>query len=195
MNDIPQNETRERILAVAEKLFTSRGYSAVRLRDIAQEVGMRHASLYYYAPGGKEGLYVEVMQRNFERHQAGMAQAIADAGSDVRRQIHAVAQWLVTQPPVDLARMKEADLPSLDPQKAQMLGDLAVNAMTIPLIETLARAKAAGVIQVDDPELAAMAFITLMQSVHNIPAEHLPEGLAPLGTQLADMLLYGWLAR
>lgn len=195
MNEAPQNETRDRILDTAESLFASRGYSAVKLRDIAQAVGMRHASLYYYVPGGKEALYMEVMQRNLERHRTGMAQAIAAAGEDVRAQVHAVAQWLVSQPLIDLARMQQADFPALDPQNAQTLNRLAIASLTLPLIDALQRATKAGQISVDDPELAAMALVTLMQSVHHIPGEHVPDGVAPLGRELAEMLLYGWLTR
>jgi hypothetical protein len=50
MDDVLENETSERILDVAEALFMAHGYSAVKLRDIAETVGMRHASLYYHVP-------------------------------------------------------------------------------------------------------------------------------------------------
>lgn len=50
MSDLPQNETRTRLLDAADGLFSRRGHTAVTLRDIASKVGMRHASLYYYAP-------------------------------------------------------------------------------------------------------------------------------------------------
>ncbi|MEZ4675941.1 MAG: helix-turn-helix domain-containing protein [Caldilineaceae bacterium] len=39
----PTNETSERILDAAEALFMARGYDGVKLRDIAEAVGMRHA--------------------------------------------------------------------------------------------------------------------------------------------------------
>ena len=45
MLNSPNPEARERVLSVADRLFTERGYQAVTLRDIAQEVGIRHASL------------------------------------------------------------------------------------------------------------------------------------------------------
>jgi AcrR family transcriptional regulator len=65
------NSTHQTILDAAERLFAERGYAAVKMHDIARAVDMRHASLYYYAPAGKEQLYVEVMERNFNRHRAG----------------------------------------------------------------------------------------------------------------------------
>jgi AcrR family transcriptional regulator len=35
MRELPNNETRIRLLDRAEELFSARGYTAVRLRDIA----------------------------------------------------------------------------------------------------------------------------------------------------------------
>jgi len=49
----------------------------VSMRDIADALAMRQASLYYHVPEGKEQLYVEVAMRNLRRHQAGINQAIA----------------------------------------------------------------------------------------------------------------------
>jgi len=47
-------------------LFSKRGYIRVRLRDIASAMGMKHASLYYYAPAGKQQLFIEVVERNLQ---------------------------------------------------------------------------------------------------------------------------------
>ena len=60
---------RERVQATAERLFAERGYKAVTLRDIAQELGIRQASLYYHFPGGKEELYVTVTERGLQAHR------------------------------------------------------------------------------------------------------------------------------
>ena len=200
MSNIPNNETREQILRVAEELFSKRGFAAVKLRDIALAVGMRHASLYYYAPGGKEGLFVEVMQRSFHRHREGMAQAIATAGDDLSAQMNALATWIISQPPMDLARMAHADLPAIDPQIAAELGELAIDSMTIPIIDALKAAEARGAIRpLMDHGLAAMAFNVLLQSVHQVPAEaieqNIPGGRVAMGQTLVDMLLYGWIPR
>jgi AcrR family transcriptional regulator len=41
-------ETREKILEVARELFTERGYDKTSLRDIAEQLGITKAALYYY---------------------------------------------------------------------------------------------------------------------------------------------------
>ena len=87
---MPSN-TREKMLDVAERLFTTYGYDSVRLRDIADELGIKHAALYYHAPDGKSQIYVEVMKRSLKRHRQGMEDALSEAGTDIRQQMQAVA--------------------------------------------------------------------------------------------------------
>src|ERR1700753_4004466 len=42
------SETRERILDIAQQLFTRQGYDKTSLRDIAERLGITKAALYYY---------------------------------------------------------------------------------------------------------------------------------------------------
>jgi AcrR family transcriptional regulator len=42
------SDTRQKILEVAHRLFTERGFDKVSLREIADEVGVTKAALYYY---------------------------------------------------------------------------------------------------------------------------------------------------
>jgi AcrR family transcriptional regulator len=55
-------ETRERILEVAEELFTTQGYDKTSLRDIAERLGITKAALYYYF-GRKEDILLELHLR------------------------------------------------------------------------------------------------------------------------------------
>ncbi len=43
-------DTRERILAVAQVRFTEKGYEATSLREIAEDLGITKAALYYHFP-------------------------------------------------------------------------------------------------------------------------------------------------
>ena len=58
---LPDNpDVRERLLAEALRLFTSRGYAATTVREIVEAAGVTKPVLYYYF-GSKEGLYLEIM--------------------------------------------------------------------------------------------------------------------------------------
>lgn len=195
--DTPNNQTYQRILGVAEALFSARGYTSVRLRDIATAIGIKHAALYYYAPGGKEQLFVDVMTYSLQRHRVGMEAAIATAGPDLRDQMRAVAHWLLSQPPINLARMEASDLPAVSTENAQKLSLLIFDSLRLPLQAALEQAQTEGTVDLPNPGLAAITFTTLVETVHK-QAESEPiiaTETAAIVEQLIDMLLHGWLKR
>ncbi len=195
--EILQTDSRLRVLDAAEALFSKRGYAAVRLQDIADAVQIRHASLYYHAPGGKEQLFIEVMERHFVRLRDGLENVLASASDDLGDQIRAVARWLALQTPVDLARIFNADMLAIDQTQAQRLSLLAYDALREPIVGALRSAAARGVVDLPDTDLAAIALIGLLQSVHSIPRSFLRDDqhLVETAQATADLLLNGLLKR
>ena len=59
MHESDNNERREEILHVAADLFSSRGYKATSIRDVAAKVGILAGSLYHHIRS-KETLFLEV---------------------------------------------------------------------------------------------------------------------------------------
>ena len=72
-------DPRQRVLDAAEALFLERGYTAITLRDIADDLGLKQASLYYHFPEGKEQLFMTMSERLFDRHAHGLNAAMAAA--------------------------------------------------------------------------------------------------------------------
>jgi AcrR family transcriptional regulator len=193
--ETPNNEKRQQILDVAEQLFMTRGYASVALRDIAAQVDMRHASLYYYVPGGKEQLYTEVIERNIERHRQGMAKVSADAGDDLREKLRAVGRWLISQPPMELGRLQATDFPHLPEVKSVELSTKIFNALVEPLGGILREGVAEGTLDLADPEGAAICFIVLVESLHGVPLHYDNKTPENVIDQIIEMLLHGWLKR
>lgn len=164
MTEIP-SDARQRVLDTAEKLFMTHGYSAVTLRDIADALSMKQASLYYHFPDGKEQLFVAVAQRAFERHQQGMMAAITMAQPDLRSQLAAVAAWFASQPPINLMGMLHADMPALGVEKRIQLGEAAYRALFTPLRTLFSTAQENGAIRDVHPDLLAGFFLTLLDSL------------------------------
>lgn len=188
-----RTDTRQQILDIAETLFQTRGYTSVRLRDIATAVSIKHAALYYHFPGGKEDIYVEVMARSFQRHQQGMAAAINEAGPDLAAQLRAAANWLLSQPPVNIARMEQSDFPAIGPSAAESLSLLLYNALRQPLRTALHHN--ASRLGITDLDLAAISFVSLVESIHSSNNPYLSSQKEAIIDGLIEMLLQGWLKR
>jgi len=174
-----------------------RGLAGVTLQDIAAEMHMRHVSLYYYIPNGKEELYMQVMERIFRKHYEGLSNAIQSAGNDFRSQIHAVAVWFATQPPLDLSRIVHSDLPLLDVAAAQHIVSTLLEYLRRPIADALQRAREHNLVIVQDVDFAAMGLVALLQSIHNIPLMFIEsqDHFKQIAIATADSLLDGWFKR
>ncbi len=167
----------------------------MRLREIADAIEIKHASLYYYVPGGKKQLFIEVMRRSFDRHREGLTQGIAEAGDDVRAQMIGVADWLVHHPPIQFTRMNEADMAEFTPMQAAAMMQHAYDSVRIPIAEALASAVARQQLHARDVDLAAMAFVSLIGSVHDIPEPFIVKERQKISHELVNMLLDGMVPR
>jgi AcrR family transcriptional regulator len=72
---------REKLLEVAVRLFSSRGYAATSVREIVEGAGVSKPVLYYHF-GSKEGIYLEILgwlQRTLEETLHGHVGATGSA--------------------------------------------------------------------------------------------------------------------
>jgi TetR/AcrR family transcriptional regulator, transcriptional repressor for nem operon len=73
----PRSETAEQILDLAEMLIQTRGYSAFSYQDIAEQLGIRKASIHYHFPS-KADLGAAVIDRYVARFGAALSAIAAD---------------------------------------------------------------------------------------------------------------------
>ncbi|MFU8888036.1 MAG: TetR/AcrR family transcriptional regulator [Trueperaceae bacterium] len=156
---------RERVLDVAEALFVARGLARVTMREIADAAGMRQASLYHHAPGGKAQLYREVFERMIAHHRAGLQRALAGAGPRLRPRLRAVADWYVGQAPMNFLRMMTSDVPALGEAESAALAGPAYAALMQPITEVFRGAMAAGEARALDPDLLAGSLLAILDAV------------------------------
>ncbi len=187
---ISQTSARERVLQAAERLFSERGYAAVTLRDIADELGIRQASLYYHAPGGKEELFVQVTERALERHREGLELSISDAGHNLRGQLRAAARWLLSQPGLNYGRMLQSDMPAISEKEAERLELSAFMSLIAPLQKTFQQGLPADSSAIAKSVHLAGAFLAIVEGLQNLPA-HLLHGESK--EDMADFLIDTWL--
>jgi AcrR family transcriptional regulator len=191
-----EGDARQRVLDAAERLYARRGYTAVTLRDIGREAGIHHSSLYHHVPGGKEALFLEVTERNLRRHRQGLERAIASTPGNIRAQLRAVSDWLLSQPPMDIVRLAHSDMPELDPSHAERLSQLALESMIGPIQIALEHAYRTGQIiyETDDLGVIAGGILGMIESLYAIPETAFHPGVptrANMAYTLIDALLFG----
>src|SRR5438270_1850098 len=86
-------ETRERLLDAAAKVFRDKGYAGARLADIAERAGMHTPGVYYYFPS-KEDLVEEVLRVGVARACGYVQQRVAalPAGSSALDRLRAAIE-------------------------------------------------------------------------------------------------------
>ena len=186
------SDSRQRLLDTAQALFHERGYRAVTMQDIAHELGIRQASLYYHVPQGKEQLFVEVATRGFEQHRLGLQAALGQAELALGAQLRAAAHWFSSQPSMNLLGMMHADMPALGDENRLHLNHLAAQYLFQPLAGVFEAAVARGEIRPMQPDLLAGAFLALMDGIA-YSSEHQP-GTPPrqiMAEAIISMLLDG----
>ena len=185
------SEARHRVLNAAERLFIQNGFNAVTVRDIAAEIGIHHTSLYHHIPGGKEELFVEVMMLNLQRHRAGLVDAIEHAAPHIRAQLHAAADWLLSQPSVDLVRLVQSDMASFKPAHAQRIEYMALESLIEPITTIFRDARQRGEIVHDDPGLIAGGMLGMIESLFSIPDSVVQKSRKAMAHLLIDSWLIG----
>ncbi len=142
----------DEIAGVSATLFLSRGYAAVSLRDIANHLGLRPATLYHHCPGGKNELYGRSVGAALGAYEAGLRSVGEAAGartsaseSRLGPQVHAMALWLSEKLPLDRHRIVTLDLPALaDHGLAVELEMRLDRALLAPFVDVISEAQGRG---------------------------------------------------
>ena len=160
-----EEDARERVLQTAESLFNEYGYTSVTVQHIAKKLGIKAASLYYHAPGGKEELFVMVMERSLARHREGIRQALAGADSDLRSRCCAVIGWFLSQGPLGYLRLLMSDLAGIEPLTAQRLRNLSHDCLMRPICHIFEEAAKNGEIGESQPEILASSLLSMVDGI------------------------------
>ena len=88
-------ETRERILDAALRLFREKGFDETTMRDVAIAAGVATGAAYYYFRS-KQDLVMAFYVRTAEEARAELPERIA-ASSDLRKRIRAIIDYKMAQ--------------------------------------------------------------------------------------------------
>ena len=131
---------KEKILDIAEGLFTELGYKSVSIRDIAQACGVTNAALYYHFEN-KEALFAEVLENHVQRLSDHMRSSATEE-EGIRQQLIAMLSRYTAlaghrRSPMFLLRHKSE---GLDKEKARQQHGKLMQVILAPMEEILEQA-------------------------------------------------------
>src|SRR3712207_2011114 len=89
---MPKDQRRAQLLDAANAVFTSRGYHAAAMDDIAEAAGVSKPVLYQHF-GSKLDLYLALLDRSCERLVEVVADALATTSDNAERVTAAVGAF------------------------------------------------------------------------------------------------------
>ena len=133
--DVTRASGRAEILAVARRLFMTRGYRAVTTREIAEAVGVTQPALYHHF-GGKEALYVAVMEDELATI-ATRLDAAAQLDAPAVDRLAAAASVLAAHGDHDLAQMFHDLRQEISESNRQRIAGAFRMAMMTPMLAVI----------------------------------------------------------
>jgi AcrR family transcriptional regulator len=188
------------VIEAADRLFAERGYSAVVLRDIAQKVGIRHASLYYHFPQGKEELFVEVTAQRMRNYAKGLRQAIQASNEGDKEseksvswltQLRAAANWMLEQPSMHFGRMMQSDMPAISEAAAEQLRIIIYSSLMQPLEAIFQEALENDSVRRERSATYAGMFLSLIEGIDNLPTHYVQGPKHELVDVMLDVFVHG----
>jgi TetR/AcrR family transcriptional repressor of mexJK operon len=134
----PESESRQRIIAVARRLFLEQGYRGQSMRQIAETCGVSKALLYYYFRD-KEQLFVAVLLDSLNEIE-GLLDACEAHGGRAQERIRFFVQGLLSLPSEQrgLMRLASQEIGEIG-QEARQLFDRQYQERFIDRLATIMR--------------------------------------------------------
>ncbi len=165
---VPDAGRRHALVRIAYRHIVERGFEGLRVREVAREAGMTHATLLYYFPT-KEALIQAVV--GYLAHEFSVSRlpdlAGADQGAlgDVRREFADVRHRIRTTPEMFVVLSELAVRSRRDPAIAHILQALEAG-WRGHLVDIMGRGVADGVFRSDlDVDAAALALMAQLAAI------------------------------
>ncbi|MBA2117634.1 TetR/AcrR family transcriptional regulator [Bremerella alba] len=147
-----EKERCQRLLRAAEEVFTTTGYGAATMEEIAKSAGMSKKTLYAKYPD-KEHLFAAMVgglwDSPWENDQPAPSE---DAKAELRRRLHAMVQFIMTTRQVRLTRLLISEA-ERTPKLARDFHERVISKARRYLAEAVERARDEGIgPQVEDIE-------------------------------------------
>lgn len=182
-------DKRLQILEGAGRVFSSLGFDAASMSDIARAAGVSKATLYVYFPN-KEELFAAICGERRDRNIAGLL-AILDPARpprDVLNEFGHQALERIMQPTVLAANRIVVGVAERMPELGRHFFDAGPRRLADGLAQYIEDQVARGTLHTDEPFLAAAQFLELVQVTMFRPGLFCAIALPPPGDDMAKVV-------
>lgn len=187
-------ERRERVIAAAAKMFAERGYQRTSFNDIANQLQIDRASLYYYV-GNKSDLFEAVAMTPIEYNIQALAEVTAsDISPD--KKLRLVIEQLMTSfednfPKLYIFIREDLRKLDVDAVRSKKAADLQRRYYDL-FIDVVREGQASGVLRDElTPAVIAYSIVGMLAWSHNWFRPDGPMTGRELGEALATIVLDG----
>lgn len=179
-----EQATRQQILTAAQALFLAKGFKSVSMNEIADQVQITHAALYYHFPKGKEELFTRMIQALFAPGKTADQDQAVSATQGFRRDLLRLTTELLTLPLDQLPwLLRDAKEHVRDPNNLQIVLSLHAQ-LKQRILNLFQAAQEAGELRMDLPvEVLVRVYLGTLKEAKS---SRKPEGPSQLVSVLLD---------
>ncbi len=168
----------ERILDRAAELFTRFGYHGLSMRQIAEDVGVSKAGLYYHFQD-KESLFLAILLHNIER-VGNLVDDARAAGGSTRAVVTRLVEALLTRMAGSqrFIRLAEQDASNLQPSSRDAMRKAYQQRFIGPIRDILRDGVDSGELRALQPETVTWLLLGLTLSGLSTPPQQVPTMVA-----------------
>ena len=169
----PAEGVRERLLAVAEELFSEHGFEGTSIRDLAAAAGCNIASVNYYF-GGKEKLYVEIWRRHLvvlrETRIASIDKVMSESGGKpgLEELLRSFAYAFIGPLVDERGGRRLIRLMTREMIESHLPSDMFVKEVIKPTLSAMQQALGKACPELDEAKVPLVVFSLIGQLVHTI---------------------------
>jgi AcrR family transcriptional regulator len=178
--------TRAHAIEAADALLHQHGYHGVSMDAIAQQIGIRKASLYHHFPQGKDQIMLEIGERLIEFDAHGFQNAFK-TGDTVRERLEAMAAFIFKDRR-QTNRILRDTMRFMPLEHQEVLGSGFFGQIFAKVHQVFEAGIASGELHPHDTRFSTFAFLSLLSEM-NAP-EHLTTW-TDLPARVTDILLNG----
>ena len=181
-------QTSERILSTAHRLFMERGYVGVSINDVVQAVGITKPTLYYHY-ADKEALYTAVATRALELMGEDLRAVIVRTDLNFEDQVIKLIEVIQGHGDEDFRMMRHQIRTFLAVHRQSSLADVFHAQMVRPIVALMEHGQRLGSIQAGSAFEIAMVFLCHVEAYTGPEAQVMR---LPMNAQrIAHLFLYG----